>query len=157
MTPASHIQSETSRNNGWRKASVLLQLAPRFILPVSKSSPQVAGSRETTHHRKQQLHRKKNFKFKSKPPIPTNLGLVTLFPSLLVSKGDNPCWCSIGNVEMNPGIPLKEATSWMLYKGHSIPHTLPIAPARIPKTWIPFSSFRSIRVLSVSKHGQIYT
>ena len=35
------------------------------------------------------------------------------------------CWCSVGNEGRNLGIPLKETTSWMVYRRHSISHSLP--------------------------------
>ena len=59
----------------------------------------------------------------------------------LMSDSDNvsdqfptTCWCSLGNEGMYPGIPLKEIQG-MVCKGHSISHSLPIAPARqgVPK------------------------
>ena len=46
---------------------------------------------------------------------------------------DQTCWCSVGNVGMNPGVPLKETTSWTVYM-RSSPQSLPIAPARKPST-----------------------
>ena len=36
----------------------------------------------------------------------------------------------VENVGMNPGIPLKRTTSWMVYKGHCNSYSLPIAPTR---------------------------
>ena len=38
------------------------------------------------------------------------------------------CWCSALNEGMNLEIPLKEATRWMVYRGHSIPHSLSSGP-----------------------------
>ena len=33
---------------------------------------------------------------------------------------ESTCWCLVGNEGMNPGVPLKEATSWEVYRGHSL-------------------------------------
>ena len=38
---------------------------------------------------------------------------------------------TVRNAGMNPRVPLKETTSWMVYKGHSNSHSLPIAPAMV--------------------------
>ena len=53
---------------------------------------------------------------------------------------------------MNPGIPLKEATSWMVDKGHSISHSLPIAPASFPNAqWQMLISERADQPVEVSE------
>ena len=42
------------------------------------------------------------------------------------------CWCSVGNSNegMNPGVPLKETSGWMVQIGVIRAHSLPITPAR---------------------------
>ena len=49
-----------------------------------------------------------------------------------------PCWCSVGNEGINLGISLQESTSWMVYRGHSISHSL-LSASKGPRVSLDFS------------------
>ena len=53
------------------------------------------------------------------PALKSSPALESCLP-VLEKKRKSTCWCSVRNVRMNPEIPKKETTSWMVSQGHSI-------------------------------------